>query len=147
MTIHGVSFDVVIVGDASYLRGDDTFWRKHVDLPAALDALTGRWVELEPGNPLAASFEDFSMEGVTEAFTDVPDTGVATAKIDSEPVYLVKDNDGDLIAVSQRHGLPRRVTDDSGKPVWLTYDDVRPVTVPGDAGTVAEILQGLQTGA
>jgi hypothetical protein len=83
------------------------------------------------------------MQGLVDAFTDVPDTAVKTSSVDGEPGYLVTDNDGDLIAVSQRTGLPRAATQADGS-VRISYDDVQAVTVSRDARTMAEIAQDLQ---
>lgn len=135
--------NILIIGDQSYLLGDTAFWREQTQAPAALDLLEGQWIELDEGNPLVAGFEDTSMNGITESFTDVPDGAVKTSKVAGEPVYLVKDADFDLIAVSQDERLPRAVTTEEGDRLRLSYDDVQPVKEPRDALTMAEVQQEL----
>jgi hypothetical protein len=140
ITQQGVSTEMILVGDATYLRAPAALYERDGKSPAEAAKLANRWYK----SP--SDFQTFTLSGLLNEFRRPPVPGavvsdkVTTGRIGDRDVVIASQSDGSKLYVAARgEPLPLKVenpaTSKNGPGTWTFTDYGRRETIvaPDDA--------------
>ncbi|SDM98409.1 hypothetical protein SAMN04487981_103158 [Streptomyces sp. cf386] len=151
--INGGTGRLVIIGDITYVNGDDAFWTKiaeeeGVDAQELINLLDGRWLKVPPGTEGAGDMAEFcDINALVQELETYVRDGVSKgreAEVDGKPaITLTKEEDGattdTYVATEDKPYILRVVTQGGDGPGDLTltdYDQPVSATAPSSEDVV-----------
>jgi hypothetical protein len=147
ITTNGLTFQIVRIGDAAYVKGNATFWRRF-GRPAAAQLLHGRWLKLSAATGPLSSFTPFTDIG------KLFDAVIAshgklkkgdTTKIGGQPAIGIVDTTkgGTLYIATTGKPYPLEVTQGGkGRITFGEWDKSVQLHAPPDAIDLSQLAGG-----
>ncbi|MGW6910570.1 hypothetical protein [Streptomyces sp. NPDC054940] len=151
--INGGTGRLIIIGDITYVNGDDAFWTKiaeeeGVDAQELINLLDGRWLKVPPGTEGAGDMTEFcDINALVQELETYVSDGVSKgreAEVDGKPaITLTKEGGGattdTYVATEDKPYILRVVTEGGDEPGDLTltdYDQPVSATAPSSEDVI-----------
>lgn len=125
MSMQGLSFDLVRIGDKAYIRGSDAFYRKFAGAAAA-QLLHGRWLEFPANKGQLAVLTQLTDIGkffaLCEGKSGVVKGGETTVDGQKAIAIRSKKTDGTMYVATTGKPYPVEVVGGKSSPGTITFD-------------------------
>jgi len=140
ITVNGLSFDIIRIGDKAYFKGSSSFWSKFGG-SAAAQLFNGKWLMAPANKGELASFTPLTnLTALTNqvlASHGVLKMG-ATTEINGQPAVAIVDqsNGGTLYVATTGPAYPLKLTPGKGKGAIAFSDWDQPVSLTAPAKSI-----------
>jgi hypothetical protein len=146
LTVNGLTFEMVRIGDKAYFKGDDAFWNQFGG-NAIAQLMEGKWLVAPADSGDLASFTPLT--DMEQLFQEVlgehgePLEKGEETEVDGEPAIAVNDTEegGTLYVATEGEPYPLKVenTGEQGAITFTEWNEEHELTAPEDAIDVSQL--------